>query len=129
VQFDKRITKIECSVQDATAFFEDGSKERANLVVGADGARSVVRHILLGPEKAALHMSRVVATSCLAKLPEESAQLLANKNPRFFSAITPGGDLAWFAGEPLASQELTLLTLSLQFMLGIMILHLERGFT
>ncbi len=41
--FGKRLTRIEQSVDGVTAIFADGSGERGDLLVGADGIRSTVR--------------------------------------------------------------------------------------
>ncbi len=98
-QCGKRIKQIEASGTSATAIFEDGSKEIADLIIGADGARSAVREILLGPEKAALHMSPMVATVGLVQLPADSAQLIAEKHPRFLIAPHPSGDLVRMSGK------------------------------
>lgn len=59
----------------------------------------MVRQILLGPEKAALKMSPMVATVCLAKLPAESAQLLVEHHPRFNVAVHPTGVSCWIGGK------------------------------
>ncbi len=59
----------------------------------------MVRQILLGPDKAALQMSPLLATTCLAKLPAESARLLAEKNPRFALAVHPASTIFWISGE------------------------------
>ena len=99
VQYSKRIREIETNRTSATATFEDGSKETANLIIGADGARSMVRQVLLGPEKAALQMSPLLASTCLAKLPAESARLFAEKHPRFNLTIHPARTILWISGE------------------------------
>lgn len=90
---------IETSRTSATATFEDGSKETANVIIGADGARSMVRRSLLGPEKGALQVSPLLATTCLAKLPVESARLFAEKNPRFTLVVHPASTIFWVSGE------------------------------
>jgi len=51
VHTGKRCTGVTQQVDDATAHFEDGTSITADLVVGADGIRSAVRTVLLGPEK------------------------------------------------------------------------------
>ncbi|ERF73234.1 hypothetical protein EPUS_03075 [Endocarpon pusillum Z07020] len=95
IHYSKRIREIESNRNSATATFEDGSKETANLIIGADGARSMVRQVLLGPQKAALQMSPLLASTCLAKLPVESARLLAEKHPRLNLTIHPARTILW----------------------------------
>lgn len=99
MQFGKKISHIETGNNTATAIFDDGTKETANLIVGADGARSVVRKILFGPEKAALQMSPIVGSMCLARLPAETAQVLSETHPRCAVAIHPEGYTLWVGGE------------------------------
>ena len=50
VQFGKQLVSIEDSGQDVRLTFSDGSQERVDIVVGADGINSCVREHLLGPE-------------------------------------------------------------------------------
>jgi 2-polyprenyl-6-methoxyphenol hydroxylase-like FAD-dependent oxidoreductase len=42
-RFSKRLTRIEQDVGGVTAIFADGTKERGDLLIGADGLRSTVR--------------------------------------------------------------------------------------
>ncbi|XBS70912.1 FAD-dependent urate hydroxylase HpxO [Acerihabitans sp. KWT182] len=44
----KRLVKVEDDGQEVIAWFEDGSKARGDLLIGADGAHSVVREYVLG---------------------------------------------------------------------------------
>lgn len=49
VQFGKRVVKIEEADDKVTAFFDDGTSESGDILVGAEGTRSVVRkHLLQG---------------------------------------------------------------------------------
>ncbi|KAF9879487.1 hypothetical protein CkaCkLH20_03030 [Colletotrichum karsti] len=51
VQFNKRVTRIEERDAKVTAYFEDGSSETGDILVGAEGSRSLVRkHILQGQD-------------------------------------------------------------------------------
>lgn len=58
IQFGKRLTGLEQRAEEVTLVFADGTRERADAVVGADGVHSTVREILLGPEKP-IHKGRV----------------------------------------------------------------------
>src|SRR5712691_8814444 len=50
-QFNKKVVGLEQTWAGVTLFFADGSRAQADAVIGADGVHSVVREILLGPEK------------------------------------------------------------------------------
>lgn len=51
VQFGKRVVKIDESAEKVTVHFEDGTSESGDILVGAEGTRSVVRnHILHGKD-------------------------------------------------------------------------------
>lgn len=51
VHFDHRLIAIEERDSDVLLTFENGRKIAAGLVVGADGINSMIREMLLGPEK------------------------------------------------------------------------------
>jgi hypothetical protein len=70
------------------------------LIIGAEGTRSPVRSILLGPEKGALKNSPLVASMCLPKFSAEAAEKLGEKHPRFSIAVLPGGIDTWIGGKP-----------------------------
>ncbi|MDB5627136.1 MAG: 6-hydroxynicotinate 3-monooxygenase [Tardiphaga sp.] len=51
VHFDKRLTSIADDGSGVDLTFADGTRVKADIVVGADGINSRIREILLGPEK------------------------------------------------------------------------------
>jgi 2-polyprenyl-6-methoxyphenol hydroxylase-like FAD-dependent oxidoreductase len=55
VTFDKRLVDFEYKGEKVTALFEDGTKETADVLIGADGVHSIVREKLHG--RAALRYS------------------------------------------------------------------------
>ncbi|KAK1489737.1 early conidial development-2 [Colletotrichum cuscutae] len=48
VQFNKRLVRLEERDDKVVAHFEDGSSETGNILVGAEGSRSLVRRHILG---------------------------------------------------------------------------------
>lgn len=83
-----------------TAAFEDGGVERGDLLIGAEGAHSVVRKSLFGPEKAALQMSPLVASAAMAKLPRDAALKFREITRRLMVTFHPEGYFNWIGGEP-----------------------------
>ena len=51
VHFDMKLAGLDRSAGRLTLSFGDGSRVRADAVIGADGVHSAVREVLLGPEK------------------------------------------------------------------------------
>lgn len=51
IRFSKRLIALDQDQSNVRMRFADGTEERADLVIGADGVNSMVREILLGPEK------------------------------------------------------------------------------
>jgi 2-polyprenyl-6-methoxyphenol hydroxylase-like FAD-dependent oxidoreductase len=72
-KYGKRLKQVSSDGKQATATFEDGTTATGDLLVGTEGAHSIVREYLLGPEKAALQPSPIVASASMAKLPAEAA--------------------------------------------------------
>jgi 2-polyprenyl-6-methoxyphenol hydroxylase-like FAD-dependent oxidoreductase len=58
VQLDKRLVGLEPRGDGVTLAFADGTRAQADAVVGADGVHSLVREILLGPDRP-IHKGRV----------------------------------------------------------------------
>ncbi|WP_075181736.1 FAD-dependent urate hydroxylase HpxO [Pantoea sp. 1.19] len=51
VQFGKRVTHIATADEQVTAFFDDGSEARGDVLVAADGTHSVLRPWVLGEQR------------------------------------------------------------------------------
>src|SRR5216684_3543398 len=58
IHLDKKLVGLEQREGQVTLAFADGTRAHADAVIGADGVHSVVREIILGPEKP-LHKGRV----------------------------------------------------------------------
>ena len=58
IHLGKKLTGLEPQSSGVTLTFADGTRARADAVIGADGVHSVVREILIGPD-APLHKGRI----------------------------------------------------------------------
>lgn len=78
----------------ATASFEDGLEEKGNLLVGAEGARSITREFLVGKE-GALIQSPFVATAIMTKLPAEATLKFNEMHYRYTLSLHPKDIITW----------------------------------
>jgi 2-polyprenyl-6-methoxyphenol hydroxylase-like FAD-dependent oxidoreductase len=69
IQYGKCLSDISYSDDGTivTAHFDDGSSTNGAILAGADGTRSFVRNLLVGPEKAALTTLEFAASIVQAK--------------------------------------------------------------
>jgi len=105
IHFDKTFTRYEQHANGSvTAFFDDGTQATADLLVGADGARSKVRRQLL-PE-ARLENTGIVSIAAKVPMSEASRALLPPKvldgitlinAPKGFGAIVHVMEFPWGA--------------------------------
>lgn len=95
IQWNKRLKAVSSDGKTATVTFEDGTSMSGNLVIGTEGAHSIVRDFLLGPEKAALQPSPLVASVTMAKLPAPAAERFKSKARRQFINFHPHGYFNW----------------------------------
>jgi 2-polyprenyl-6-methoxyphenol hydroxylase-like FAD-dependent oxidoreductase len=98
IRFGKKLVHIvyEHDGKHATAEFDDGSKESGVLIIGVDGARSRVRSLLLGPDKAANERLTYSASFIQAKFTREQALFLRSFHPLYIAAPHPQGTFAFF---------------------------------
>ena len=97
VQFNKRLSQIDVDedVGCVTASFEDSTQETGNLLIGADGTKSIVRQFLLGVEEAALIPSPVVMSAVITTLSKEAAVKLTALHPIHSMVFHPKGLYTW----------------------------------
>jgi len=94
-QYGKRLKSVSSDGKHATAVFEDGTTATGDLLIGSEGAHSVVRDYLVGPEKAALNMSPLVASVTMAKLPVEAALKFKEMTRRLMVIFHPDRYFNW----------------------------------
>ena len=75
VEFGKRLSEVSYEDGKVTAHFEGGSVVQGDLLIGADGVRSVVREKLLGVEKAKVTPCHVNFTTAIANYDDAETAL------------------------------------------------------
>src|SRR5437879_11657589 len=58
VHLNKKLVGLDQRAGEVTLAFADGTRARADAVIGADGVHSVVRDIIIGPD-APIHKGRI----------------------------------------------------------------------
>jgi 2-polyprenyl-6-methoxyphenol hydroxylase-like FAD-dependent oxidoreductase len=97
IQYSKCLSDISYSDDGriVTAHFDDGSSTNGAILVGADGTRSLVRNLLLEPEKAALTTLEFAASIVQAKYSAEQVRFLRSWHPLYVAAPHPAGLFSW----------------------------------
>ncbi|PYI09808.1 FAD binding domain-containing protein [Aspergillus sclerotiicarbonarius CBS 121057] len=98
VRYGKKLDAIDYSTdgQHAIAIFEDGSSLSAKLIVGADGAQSMTRQVLLGPSRGQVRRLPYCATFVQAQYSAERARFLRQFHPLYLAGINPEGYFSFF---------------------------------
>jgi 2-polyprenyl-6-methoxyphenol hydroxylase-like FAD-dependent oxidoreductase len=89
-----------------TAVFEDGSSASGSMIIGADGPNSIVRHLLLGDEKAATQPASTLdnpftIVNAMIRYPKaEQAEFVRKLHPVFYMGLHPAGGLFMICSMP-----------------------------
>ncbi len=92
-RYNKKLVGLVQSKDEVTLSFEDGSRDTASVVIGCDGAHSVVRRLLLGEHDPAASPKFSQAGVYRAVFPIETFEKLVGKEGAAVSTIRlgPGG--------------------------------------
>jgi 2-polyprenyl-6-methoxyphenol hydroxylase-like FAD-dependent oxidoreductase len=101
IEFGKRLVGAEATANGVVAHFADGSDARGDLLIGADGANSVVRR-LIDPEEIPLRYGGMATTGGYARgvdVPVEAGTEFMYLGKRGFFCYIPdtNGDIWWYA--------------------------------
>jgi len=99
IRFGKSLADVAFAEDEAsvTAHFADGTSQQGRLLIGADGARSSTREMLLGPEPAALDpipFATIFVHSSYTR--EQALYLRGLKHPLSIGTIHPDGIIGAF---------------------------------
>lgn len=103
--YNKRLTGLSYTPTTVTASFEDGTTATGRILVGADGARSRVRHLLAGPDAAQVDRLPYAATFIQARYTRAQALFLRSFHPLYLSAPHPAGRFAFFGMQEAADPD------------------------
>ena len=96
-QYGKRLVSITQDSSTVTAIFEDETEATGSLLVGCDGARSVVRELLIGQERAHNTLLDVSLFNFPCSFDAEIAKTIRAQHPVFFNSYQPDGWMFWLS--------------------------------
>ncbi|MHC5905826.1 FAD-dependent oxidoreductase [Streptomyces sp. S6] len=100
VRFGKRLQRVESSATSVTAYFEDGSQERGDLLVGCDGIHSATRQSIFPQAKAPAYTGILdcgAFTRCDSVPLSDGVMRMTFGMKGFFGyQRVPSGEVYWF---------------------------------
>jgi 2-polyprenyl-6-methoxyphenol hydroxylase-like FAD-dependent oxidoreductase len=98
IRYNKRLVDVTYSEDGkaVTAHFLDGSTAAGSFLIGADGARSSTRQLLLGAELGGIDRLPYAATFVQRKFTKEQALYLRSFHPLFLASAHPRNNFAFF---------------------------------
>ncbi|KAH7068567.1 hypothetical protein FB567DRAFT_541303 [Paraphoma chrysanthemicola] len=107
VQHDKRLVNVSYAPDGhaVTAHFADGSSAVGSMLVGADGARSSTRQLLLESGLGAIDQLPYAATFVQRKFNKEQALHLRSFHPLFLASANPSNNFAFFGMQDAADAD------------------------
>lgn len=98
IRYSKRLSDVTYAAdgQSVTAHFTDGTSATGRMLIGADGARSTTRQLLLGPDIGGINRLPYAATFVQRRFPKEQALHLRKFHPLFLACAHPQGNFAFF---------------------------------
>ena len=107
VQYGKQLHNITFAddALSVTAHFTDGTAATGSILVGADGARSSTRQILLGPDRGSINHIPYAATFVQQRFTREQALFLRKFHPLFLASAHPTNNFAFFGMQDVADPD------------------------
>jgi 2-polyprenyl-6-methoxyphenol hydroxylase-like FAD-dependent oxidoreductase len=107
IRYNKRLSNITYAEdgKSVTAQFEDGTTATGSMLVGADGARSTTRRLLLGAEQGTINRIPYAATFVQRRFTTEQALFLRKFHPLFLASAHPGNKFAFFGMQDAADPD------------------------
>ncbi|OCK82076.1 FAD/NAD(P)-binding domain-containing protein [Lepidopterella palustris CBS 459.81] len=107
IKYGKSLSNITYAADgtNVTAHFADGTSATGKMLVGADGARSTTRRLLIGPDLGAINRLPYGATFVQTKFSRERALYLRKFHPLFLGSAHPGNCFAFFGMQDAAEAD------------------------